>query len=108
MTKLISLPQGYSVEVGEGTITIFRSGINGSPNGTTFKEGDQAEYDSFNLRYLGTITKITEKTVTIVAYKGRPNIERTRRLKLHEFAWRNHNFDLARVQAENAETSMCI
>jgi hypothetical protein len=72
----------------------------------TFKLGDTAEYGSYNLHYLGTIEKITDKGVTIL-----PRYERngkTKRLSLNEFMWRNHNFNLAEIEARNAETSMCI
>lgn len=70
----------------------------------TFKIGDIAEYDSYNLSYLGKIVSITEKTVTI-----EPRYEKTkRRLKLYEFAWRNYNFNLEQVEKENHETSMYI
>ena len=39
-----------------------------------FEIGDEAEYDSWNLRYTGKIVSITEKTVTIDAAVtcGRP------------------------------------
>ncbi len=70
----------------------------------TFFVGDTAEYGSFNLHYLGTITKITDKGVTIDPKYG----ERSRRLSLNEFMWRNHDFDLARIEARNLETSYCI
>lgn len=69
-----------------------------------FKVGDIAEYGSYNLHYLGTIVKITDKGVTIDPKYG----ERTKRLSLNEFMWRNHDFNLERIEARNAETSMCI
>ncbi len=70
----------------------------------TFKVGDTAEYDSYNLHYLGEIVKITDKGVTI-----RPQYsQRTKRLDLHTFAWRNHDFDLERIAAANHDTSMHI
>lgn len=70
----------------------------------TFKIGDMAEYDSYNLSYYGEITNITEKTVTI---KERFS-SRKRRLKLDVFFWRNYDFNLAKKAAENAETSYYI
>jgi len=69
-----------------------------------FKVGEMAEYDSYNLHYLGKITKITPKCVTIEPRYG----SRTRRLDLYAFAWRNYDFDLERISARNAETSMYI
>jgi hypothetical protein len=70
----------------------------------TFKIGDVAEYDSYNLHYLGAIIGITEKTVTIQEQHG----TRRRRLPLREFSWRNWNFDLETVVARNADTMQHI
>lgn len=72
-----------------------------------FKIGDQAEYDSYNLSYIGTITSITAKTISIVDYKGSSS-ERTYRLDLHNFDRRNYNLDLKETARRNHETSMCI
>lgn len=70
----------------------------------TFKVGDLAEYDSYNLSYLGKITKITDKCVTIEPeYTGG-----TKRLDLHTFMWRNHDFDLEKTRKDNLETSYYI
>lgn len=97
----------YEVEIETGatsnSIKIWKAGV----EGRTFKVGDTAEYDSYNLSYLGEITKITQRAVTIVAYKGSLN-EKAHRLDLHKFCWRNYKFDLAKTQAENSETSMYI
>jgi len=99
----------YQVEfAGKTGITVYRDDANGTPiKGTSFSVGDTAEYNSWNLTYTGIITKITEKAVTIVAYKGSRN-ETVHKLDLNKFCWRNHKFDAARVAAENAETSMYI
>lgn len=70
----------------------------------TFKIGDLAEYDSYNLKYLGTIVAIGEKTVSIKEEYGK----RIHRLKLWEFSWRNYDFDIGRVRKDNAEESMYI
>lgn len=94
----------YTIEVEpKKSITITREG---KPSNQFFI-GDQAEYDSYNLKYTGIIRSITEKTVTIEAYPG-SSIARKYRLKLSEFAWRNWNFDFDRVQAENSETMLYI
>jgi hypothetical protein len=69
-----------------------------------FKIGDIAEEDSFNLRYVGTIENITEKTVVIAKRYGGSK----RRMKIEEFAWRNYDFDAAETAEKNAETSMYI
>lgn len=70
----------------------------------TFEIGATAEYDSYNLSYLGTIEKITAKTVTIRPRHGR----KARRLRLSEFNWRNRHFDLEAIRASNADTMMHI
>lgn len=69
-----------------------------------FRIGDTAEYDSYNLSYMGTIKSITSTTVTIVP-KYR---DKAKRLNIHEFSWRNYDFDVAKKSAENTETSMYI
>jgi preprotein translocase subunit YajC len=69
-----------------------------------FKIGDTAEYDSYNLRYLGEVVSITEKSVTI---QPKYNNKKTR-LKIENFAWRNKGFNLEEVMAENANTSHYI
>ncbi len=68
----------------------------------TFNVGDPAEYDSYNLQYLGIITAITAKTVTIVDHG------RAHRLGLYEFDRRNHRFDLDAITERNNETMMVI
>jgi len=72
---------------------------------TILNVGDLAEYDSYNLHYLGTILKITEKTVTMNEQYGTARIHR---LSLHEFCRRNFDFDLERIKNENFETSHYI
>lgn len=68
-----------------------------------FAVGDEAEYDSFNLRYTGQILAIGMKTVTIsTSYEGK------RRLKAEEFGWRNWNFDSEEIKQQNAITSLSI
>ena len=91
------------IKGGYNQITVYRSG----KEGTTFQVGDVAEYDSYNLTYTGIIDKITDKAVTIVAYKG-TSMQRTHRLDLNAFCWRNYNFDAVRVAAANQETMMYI
>jgi hypothetical protein len=68
-----------------------------------FRIGDYAEYDSYNLSYLGPIQSITEKTVTIRDISGK-----NKRLKIYNFAWRNGNKTISEKQSENQETMMYI
>ncbi len=70
-----------------------------------FKMGDMAEYDSYNLSYLGTIKSITEKTVSILPRFGNGSV---RRLKVGEFCWRNYKFDMEETNAQNLATSYSI
>lgn len=90
---------GVNIEPGK-SIEVQRNGH----EPVKFEIGDEAEYDSYNLKYTGTITNITEKTVTIL-----PKYEtKKRRLKIENFAWRNYNFDSLKVAAENFDTMMYI
>jgi len=66
-----------------------------------FKIGDEAVYGSYNLVYTGLITAIGEKTVTITE-TGRGG--QVHRLSLHEFDWRNCDFDAAETARRNADT----
>lgn len=65
----------------------------------TFKVGDWAEYDSYNLIYCGIITAIGEKTVTILGEYGR----KATRLDLHSFCRRNWDFNLEEIARRNSE-----
>ena len=71
----------------------------------TFKIGDMAEYDSYNMRYTGKIITIGAKTVTIDA---RGTGEHTRRLDLRQFCSRNWDFDLEKIRADNLAMSYTI
>lgn len=70
---------------------------------TTFNIGDSAEYDSYNLSYVGTIKSITHKTVTIIERDGT-----THRLNLRQFCWRNYDFNLDETLKSNQEISYTI
>ena len=99
----------YSVEFGAGLITIFKDDKNGNPvRGRTFDIGDKAEYDSWNLSYIGDVAKIGKKTITIIAYKGHSGMERAHQLDLNAFCYRNWDFNLGDAQAHNNEEMMYI
>lgn len=103
-SKLIKVDGHYQAEVVPGkSITVFKDGVIGA----SFGIGDEAEYDSYNLSYIGVITGITEKRVRITAYKGSCN-ERVHSLDLYKFSWRNFNFDAAKAHAKNVEESYYI
>jgi len=63
-----------------------------------FKVGDPAEYDSYNLKYLGVITSITEKTVSI------KDGNTVRRLSIYEFDFRNYDFNQEIINKQNEIT----
>lgn len=71
----------------------------------TFKIGEMAEYDSFNLHYLGKIEKIGPNSITINASRTG---DKTKRLDIYEFIWHNWNFELERINNYNAEERQCI
>ena len=96
-------PTEYEVDQDGKKMTIWKDGV----QCRSFVIGDEAEYDSYNLSYTGTITKISDKAVTIVAYKGSRN-EKAHRLDLNKFCWRNYKFDAVKTAAENADTMMYI
>jgi len=99
---------GNFVKGGYDSITIHKAQRDGSvKQGVTLRVGDEAEYDSYNLSYTGTITKITEKCVSIVAYPGSSNA-RTHRLDLNAFCWRNFDFNAAETARKNSEEMMYL
>lgn len=67
-----------------------------------FAIGDCAEYGSYNMSYTGTITAITEKTVTITEDCGGGRT-RPHRLDLYSFSRRNWNFSVEESARRNAE-----
>lgn len=71
-----------------------------------FRIGDKAEYNSYNLSYIGDIVGIGPKTVTIE--HGASYNRKRSRLNLSEFCWRNWDFDLAKTLEANAVTSQYI
>lgn len=73
------------------------------PYDKTFRIGDTAEYDSYNLHYLGTITAIGAKTVSILDGFGK-----THRLDLYDFDWRNYDLDLAKIADRNFDVMMHV
>ena len=82
-----------------GTIRIY--GLHNDKHfDKTFRIGDEAEYDSWNLSYTAPIVAIGIKTIT---FKEAGNGYQKRRLDLSQFIWRNWNFNLAKIRKENSE-----
>jgi len=72
----------------------------------TFKIGDTAEYDSYNLHYLGKIVSISEKTIVIQeVIQGEHTTNH--RLSLFDFDRRNHDLDLEAIAIINADVMAC-
>lgn len=71
----------------------------------TSKIGDAAEYDSYNLKYIGNIVRIGPKTVKVKHYEHSATCTQ---LTLEQFIWRNWDLDLEKTARENAETMQCI
>lgn len=82
---------------------VDRSGRNPTtrPFVRVFRIGDEAEYDSFNLSYIGKIAAIGEKTVAIESRAG--SSSKLHRLDLYTFALRNWDFDAAVARKRNSE-----
>ena len=99
---------GKFVKGGYESVTVHKAQRDGTiKQGVTLAVGDEAEYGSYNLSYTGTITKITEKCVTIVAYPN-SSMSRPHRLSLNEFCWRNWDFDAVATAKRNNEEMMYI
>jgi hypothetical protein len=69
-----------------------------TPYDITFRIGDKAEYNSYNLHYIGVIEGIGEKRVRI-----RDDSGRIHQLEIADFSWRNRDFDLAKLEKANSE-----
>lgn len=93
----------YTLNVVKGKSITVQRGDNAP---TSFEIGDFAEFDSYNLRYDGIISSITDKTVTILDSTYRT--PKKKRLKLEEFAWRNWAYSKQKWDAYNAEEMMYI
>ena len=97
----------YQAEIVPGKsiriVTDQMTGYDGKPIYThfdkTFKVGDTAEYDSYNLSYFDRIEKITETQVWIHDH----TYNKTKRLSIWEFAWRNYDFNLAKKKRDNSD-----
>lgn len=99
----------YNADTAAGSIRIYgecTNRVNGPQTfDRVFKIGDQAEYDSFNLKYVGTIVAIGPRTVTVKHYPNSPEVTR---LGLFEFVDRNWDFDSAKTEKYNAEEFRCL
>jgi hypothetical protein len=69
-----------------------------------FKVGDTAEYNSYNLVYLGKITKITAKQITIVHYPSQAQ-SRKSVFDVETFNSKNYDLDVEKAVKRNQEWS---
>jgi hypothetical protein len=98
---------GYFVNItgkgSEAKIEIFYTDINDKQvkRGRTFHIGDTAEWGSHNISYMGRILKITQNTVTISHSRFGSGRGTNKVLKLHQFCWRNKQFDVAATEKSN-------
>lgn len=94
-----STGQHATIAVGE-SIRIF--GIYGRDTtyDRTFRLGDFAEYDSYNMAYTGKIVSIGEKTIGIED-GGKVHL-----LLVFDFARRNQDLDLEAIAARNFDVMM--
>lgn len=100
--------QEYNVTIEKNTFIqidcLYKNAHTPKETSVKFMIGDIAEYDSYNLSYLGKIVGITEKTISIL-----PEVGGTKRmLKIGDFCNRNYNFNLEKVKADNVRESYCI
>lgn len=111
-------PAGYPYNDGDYNATVVpgesiniygvqKNHVNGpQPFGKMFRTGDPCVYDSWNLKYVGTIIAIGPKTVSVQhGFKRQPEVSR---LHLYKFCRHNWNFDAAAVAAYNAEEMQCL
>ena len=108
-TEFAGVIKGESIRLSGTTRTYSREKkeMVDTPHDLTFKVGDFAEYDSYNYHYIGRITAIGAKTVTIDPEGGALNGKK-RRLNLDRFNWRNRNFDEARVRKYNHDIAITL
>lgn len=84
---------------------LYKNRVNPQPHDITFYIGDSAEYDSYNLHYVGKITAIKEKYVEIEEPYGN---DKRHRLDIYTFNRRNWDFNADRIAKENFEESQYI
>jgi len=88
-----------SVNFNEGQLIIKTS----TGEKHNFNVGDMAVYDVYNMSYVGTIKKITPKTVIIEKWYNNAPLKR---LSHEKFAMLNWDFDIERIKYENHLASM--
>lgn len=98
----------YNAKIKPGVeIRIFghnKNHVKGPQNfNRTFKIGDMAEYDSFNMKYNGKIVGIGAKTVSILNSSKRKVM-----LDLYVFIDRNWDFDFEKSEKHNSEEMQYI
>jgi 5-methylcytosine-specific restriction endonuclease McrBC GTP-binding regulatory subunit McrB len=97
----------YNADIEPGKSIRLHGIHHNTPFDVTFEINGHAIYDSYNLYYVGMITKITANTITITETD---NVRdgKVHRLSLYEFSWRNYDFDIDKIAARNHETMQSI
>lgn len=87
------------------SITVYREDQEGQVTDIrTFHVGDAASWGAYNITYIGTITKISDKVVSITQSRRTIMGENVKihRLSMYEFCWRNYRFNEERARRENS------
>lgn len=102
--RTLHLRKGHYAEIVPGkSIRLFGTVREGERSfSRTFELGDPAEYDSYNVSYVGKIKAIAPNTVSIVSDEGTSH-EKTHRLNLENFERRNWDFSEARARQRNRD-----
>lgn len=97
----------FEVEITKNkSISVYKNGVLTN----TFQIGSTAEYDSYNLKYTGSIIAISDKRIIIEEPYKMYGSDHGRRhsLDLYTFCWRNYDFDAVKTAQHNYEESMYI
>ena len=80
---------------------VYGNHVNGpKPFDRTFRLGDEVEYDSYNLSYIGKIVKIGPKTISVESPWDSTR-SKIVRMNLYGFCWRNWDLDLKKISKDN-------
>jgi hypothetical protein len=93
---------------GHAALIMVRDHKTGAISLRTYKVGDEAIFDRFNLYYTGTINKITDDFVWIGKLStSNPGSKRQKRLTAGQFASENIK-SVAEAEAHNSRESMYL
>lgn len=93
--RVAIITPGVSIEI----VSVNPNPVGRALDCRTFKVGDQAKYDSYNLVFYGPVLSITAKTVA-VSKEGEMDSTKSV-MKIAQFVRKNYNFDLASAKQRN-------